>query len=289
MRQSAAASGLDEKPAHLALAFEANCGAIEVKLQLNAEDAGARAMPISRIRTFSIFVLAILGIACIIIGGLSDKDTPEHLKPWLAMAAIFGAALFGATLAMSIESFLGTEISDIRNYLFAREKFESAGDFLDTVVGEWHVYYLTVVEAGIIWKSAKYVLTRDGMQNTVRGTYDVTAPNGALRRYIIEAGLRGSSLILISRPAEGTETEAIEVIPKAINTHLGVHIGMGTLETWTGELAFTCSLYSRTPLTTGDLNQPQQHARLTDIFRRVAYAQKMYFLNPYLWGAPNSA
>lgn len=201
-----------------------------------------------RLRFIAVILLFLLGIAGVAIGLLGEhllRDTPAMVT---SMVSVFGAALFGASLSMIIEELLGTEVRDIWHYLTAKERFDSAPDYLDAVVGVWHVYYLTKANGERIWKYVTYALAKGDSGKSITGHFSVLDQHGRPRYYAIEAGVRGDSLIAVFRATSGRENDSIEVVPRMTHTHLDRHVGLQMLETWDGELGISLSLYSRDKL-----------------------------------------
>ncbi|MCC0080216.1 MAG: hypothetical protein H6899_09775 [Rhodobacter sp.] len=179
-----------------------------------------------------------------IVVGLLGKSPALNLGVPAELISVAGATLFGASLMSFIENFIGTDVSDIRKYLFKREKFESAPDYLDMIVGTWHVYYLTKKGGKVIWRSAIYKLEKNPHVNSVHGRSYIVA-DGKSRSYAIEAGIRGNSLIAVHKAETGQEDDSIEVFPSINRTYRDVHFGIQVLETWDGDLAVSYSLLSR--------------------------------------------
>ena len=68
------------------------------------------------------------------------------------------------------------------------------------------------------------------------------------RKYLIEAGLRGETMIVVNKAPAGSESDAVEMIFGVARTYSTSFIGVQILETWDGDNALTYSIYSRTPL-----------------------------------------
>jgi hypothetical protein len=202
---------------------------------------------LERLRTISVVLMLLLGIAAIIIGLMGEEESKQS-KSWVAMASIGGAALFGASLSMIIEQLLGTEIGDIRKYLLANERFDSAPDHLTTVAGIWHVYYLTKTRKKATWKYVRYVFHLADHGRSLRGAFSVEGPDSNVHTYRIEAGIRGNNLIIIFRASKGQESDAVEIVPKITNVNLEAYLGLQMLETWDGDFGVSYSIYSRRPL-----------------------------------------
>jgi hypothetical protein len=155
-------------------------------------------------------------------------------------------------LSLVIEQTLGTDVSDIRNYLLKKERFESAPDHLDAVTGEWHHYDLSKVNGKRVWQYKKFTLYRGEMNNTLGGSYVQVGPEGTTKKYMIEAGIRGGTLITTMRAAEGDEHDQIQVVPNITRTHLAGVVGLQILETWDGDLCQSYVIYCGKKLVEGD-------------------------------------
>jgi hypothetical protein len=205
-----------------------------------------------RLRVISIWLFVLLGLAAVIVGYQGSKGSADSSLFLFQMASIGGSALFGASLSLLIEQTLGTDVSDIRNYLLQKERFESAPDHLDAVTGEWHHYDLSKANGKRVWQYLKFSLFRGEMNNTLAGSYLQTGPEGNTKRYTIEAGIRGGSLITTMRAAEGDEHDQIQMIPNITRTHLTGVVGLQILETWDGDLCQSYVIYSRKKLVESD-------------------------------------
>jgi hypothetical protein len=205
-----------------------------------------------RLRTISIWLIFLLGLAAVIIGFLGSKNVDTANSFSLQLTSIIGAALFGASLSLIIEQLLGTDVGDIRNYLLQKERFESAPDHLDAVSGEWYHYDLSKDGGKRIWQTLKFTLARGEMHNTLSGAfYQEGGSTQRRRRYTIEAGVRGGTLIAIMRAAEGEEHDQIQIVPNITRTHLNAVLGVQILETWDGDLCQSYVIYSRRQLVEG--------------------------------------
>jgi hypothetical protein len=205
-----------------------------------------------RVRLISIWLFVLLGFAAVIVG-FQGSSGPAGANSFLfQMASIGGSALFGASLSLVIEQTLGTDVSDIRNYLLKKERFESAPDHLDAVTGEWHHYDLSKVNGKRVWQYKKFTLYRGEMNNTLGGSYVQVGPEGTTKKYMIEAGIRGGTLITTMRAAEGDEHDQIQVVPNITRTHLAGVVGLQILETWDGDLCQSYVIYCRKKLVEGD-------------------------------------
>lgn len=227
-------------------------------------------------RTIATVLMLLLGGLSIYIGYVQQDQGPFYELVFSAG----GAALFGASLAMIIELIMGTEIGDIRDYLMRVQKFESAPDYLDAVIGKWYGYYLTKENGTVIWKAAHYSIEKDAHGNGLHGHYEVKNDKGVKRVYQIEAGIRGGALVIFSAAEKSTEFEPIDIIPTALQTFMNVHIGVAILETWDGELALSRSMYARSPLYEGAEDTPEGQAALDKIYRNTAASKKITDLLP---------
>lgn len=230
------------------------------------------------IRLFAVVMMLLVGFLSIIIGIMADKEGSKDLFLFYTIISVGGGALFGSSLTMLIEYLMGNEITDIRNYLYKNEKFESAPDFIKVVSGLWHVYYLTMSNSDEIWKYVVYNVISEDHGNSIRGYFNVIDTKNQERKYRIEAGLRGSSMILMSKPEQGNEFVSVEVVPKIINTHLSVHPGIGFLETWNGDIAISYYLYSRQKLVENDSLSNNDFSELYKILNQSLINQKIICL-----------
>jgi hypothetical protein len=201
-----------------------------------------------RLRRFSILLLTVVGLSAVLIGLLVPKEAGTQGAVIATIVTLFGSSLFGASLPMMIEEVLGTETRDIWHYLTSNEKFDSAPDYIDTVVGVWHVYYLSKAEGQRIWKYAEYTFIKAEGGKSIGGFFNVTDQHGVDRKYVLEAGIRGDNLIVVCRASSGRENDGVEVVANATATHLSCHVGIQMLETWDGDNAVSLSIYSRKPL-----------------------------------------
>lgn len=228
-----------------------------------------------RLRLIAVVLMLLLGLAGIAIGFLGESVTGIRSGLTISMLSVFGASLFGASLTMLIEEVLGTEVKDIWQYLTARERFDSAPDYISAVVGVWHVYYVTKVGGERVWKSSTYVLTKGESGKSISGHFSVSNPHGQERTYVIEAGIRGDSLIAIARATEGKEADSVDVVPRITNTHLAAHIGTQMLETWDGEMALSTLIYSRMPIIHGDASVPENSISLDEFLLSTMKTQRI--------------
>lgn len=204
-----------------------------------------------RLRRFTTVILGVLGISLIVIGFLSKDSTLFGSAVNSEILSVLGATLFGASFLSIVDLFMGNEISDIRKYLFKKEKFESAPDHFNIIAGRWFVYYLTKKDGRIVWRLTVNDLSVDTAHNTIAGVSTVQASKKDKtpeRKYLIEAGLRGETMIVINKAPNGSESDAVEMIYGVAKTYSSCFIGVQILETWDGENALTYSIYARAPL-----------------------------------------
>ena len=229
-----------------------------------------------RWRRALVVMLLLTGILGVVIGEL----LPEGMKAWRSIATFGGSALFGASLPMIMEEFLGTETRDIWHYLTAREKFDSAPDYIDTVTGTWNVYYLTKAEGKRIWKYVRFGLAKTHGGQSIIGANMLNDAHGDMHNYTIEGGIRGRNLILIFRAKTGAEDDAVIVLPTATRTNLSVHVGLEMLETWDGDSAISLSLYSRRELLPQPPTTEADYAKLDEMLTQQMKASNIVNLAP---------
>jgi hypothetical protein len=205
-----------------------------------------------RLRAVATWLMFFLGFASILLGFEGGLNNHTVSSLWFQMATIGGSALFGASLSLLIEQLLGTDVSDIRNYLMQNEHFQSAPDHLDTVIGDWHHYDISSVKGRRVWQYLKVTLARGDMRGTLKGSFTQIGPTGRKRKYSIEAGIRGGTLITIIRSEEGDEHNQIQIVPKITRTHLNAAVGLQIMETWDGFLCASYVIYSKTKMCMGD-------------------------------------
>jgi hypothetical protein len=222
-----------------------------------------------RLRFIAIWLFVLLGLAAVVVG-FQGSNGPNATNPFLfQMASIGGSALFGASLSLLIEQTLGTDVSDIRNYLLKKERFESAPDHLDAVTGEWHHYDVSKVNGKRVWQYKTFSLYRGEMNNTLGGSYVQVGPEGATKKYMIEAGIRGGTLITTMRAAEGDEHDQIQVVPNITKIHLTGVVGLQILETWDGDLCQSYVIYCRKKLVEDDQLSAEDGAALDKILLKL--------------------
>lgn len=207
-----------------------------------------------KLRSFATVVLGLLGISLIVIGYVTrDQETlgsPINSE----ILSVLGATLFGASFLGMVDIFLGNDIADIRKYLFRKEKLESARDHFETIAGTWHVYYLTKKNGLVVWRRSINEFSIDKSHNTVGGVTRVMASEAdgtAERKYTIEAGLRGETLIVVNKAPDGSEADAVELVMGIAKTYATTFLGVQILETWDGDNAITYSVYSREKIVDG--------------------------------------
>lgn len=233
-----------------------------------------------RLRFISIWLFFLLGLATVIVGYEGSKSAAEASSFLFQMATIGGSALFGASLSLLMEQMLGTDLSDIRNYLFQKERFESAPDHLDAVVGEWHQYDISKVNGQRVWQYLKFSLSRGETNNTLSGSYSQLGPSGNSKKYTVEAGIRGGTLITVMRAAEGDEHDQIQVIPNITRTHLNGVVGLQILETWDGDVCQSCVIYCRKRLIEKDRLSADDGAQLDKILSQLMHRSGLDDLRP---------
>lgn len=202
-----------------------------------------------RIRAISVWLLFLLGLAAVALGFVGSKIPGNPNSFELQLASVVGAALLGASLSIITEQILGTDISDIRNYLLSKERIESAPDHLGVIDGGWHYYDLSLKNGQRIWQYISFSLFRGELYNTICGHWYQIGESGNRRRYSIEAGIRGGALLAIIRASEGDEHDQIQIVPFITRTHLGPVAGVQIMETWDGTLCLSYVIYSRNKLT----------------------------------------
>jgi len=94
-----------------------------------------------RLRRFTTILLGFLGVLLIVIGFLSKDSNLFGARINSEILSVLGATLFGASFLSIVDLFMGNDIDDIRQYLFRKEKFESATDHFGIIEGRWYVYY----------------------------------------------------------------------------------------------------------------------------------------------------
>jgi hypothetical protein len=204
-----------------------------------------------RLRRFTTILLGFLGVSLIVIGFLSKDSNLFGARINSEILSVLGATLFGASFLSIVDLFMGNDIDDIRQYLFRKEKFESATDHFGIIEGRWYVYYLTKKAGRIVWRLAINDFQVDPSHNTISGVATVQASerdSTPERKYLIEAGLRGETMIVVNKAPAGSESDAVEMIFGVARTYSTSFIGVQILETWDGDNALTYSIYSRTPL-----------------------------------------
>lgn len=203
---------------------------------------------IRRLRAISTLLMLLLGTAGVAFGVYAKAHNLPVDSLTLNVTSIAGSALFGASLTMFIDNILGTELMDIKSYLFKAEKFETAPEFVDQLKGRWHHYDLSEMDGKIYWQYLEVVLEKDPISNTLRGVFTNHGHDGTPQKYDVTTGYRNGSMVTFMRARDSSEKDSIEIIPGVLNAHLRAHLGMQFLETWDGNSAFTYTILSRKKL-----------------------------------------
>lgn len=232
---------------------------------------------IHRLRAISTFLMLLLGAAGIAFGIYSETQATQTDPLVVTIVAIAGSALFGASLTMFIDRMLGTELMDIKSYLFKSEKFESAPEYLGQLEGLWHHYDLSEKDGKIYWQYIVFDYDQDKVSNTLRAQIVNYGHDGSAQKYDVTAGYRNGSLVSFMRARDSSEKDSIEIIPGVLNRNLKAHLGIQFLETWDGTSAFTYSIVSRTKLVSSNkLSDDDQ----TFLFAELKRLIKTYKINP---------
>lgn len=230
---------------------------------------------IDRLRLIAVLLLFLLGLAAIGIGFISERSDAINSGLSISMLSVGGAALFGASLTMLIEYLLGTETSDIREYLLAVERFDSAPDHLTEIAGVWHVYYLSKCESGRVWKYVKYTLYLAQHGHSLAGAFQVNDVLGRKHTYSLSAGIRGDSLIVFSRPKKGKEPDSVEIVFHITADHLPSYLGIQRLITWDGSQALSYSIFTRDPLVDKPSIDPEDFEALDAELERLIERERL--------------
>lgn len=236
---------------------------------------------IERLRVVTVVLLFLLSLAAILIGFLAD-ETGAVSPLQMSMLSVGGAALFGASLTMMIEQFLGTEITDIRKYLIARERFDSAPDHLTDLVGSWHVYYLSKSESGRLWRHVEYTFHLADRGHSLKGAFNVVDDSKRRHTYTLSAGIRGDSLIIFSRATKGQEPDSAEIIFRITADHLASFLGIQKLVTWDGAQALSYTIFSRDRLVDKPSITPDDFDTLDNALEALIQRERLIDLRNYI-------
>lgn len=228
---------------------------------------------IHRLRAISTFLMLLLGAGGIAFGIYSETQSTQTDPLIVTIVSIAGSALFGASLTMFIDRMLGTDLMDIKSYLFQSEKFESAPDYLDQIAGVWHHYDLSEKDGSIYWQYIVFDYDKDKVSNTLRAQITNYGHDGTPQKYDVTAGYRNGSFVSFMRARDSSEKDSIEIIPGILNRNLKAHLGIQFLETWDGTSAFTYSIVARTKLVPSD--------KLSDSDQKFLFAELQNLIATY--------
>lgn len=232
---------------------------------------------IKRLRTFSIVLMLALGVAGIGFGIYNGAESQDGTPLLVTIISIAGSALFGASLTMFIDQVLGTDLADIKSYLFRAEKFESAPEYLRQLDGQWHHYDLSAKDGKIHWQYSLLDFHCDALSNTLRAALVDEGHLGAKHKYDLTAGYRRGSFVCFLRALDSDERDTIEIVPGMLDKQLKAHLGIIFRETWDGIPAFTYSIVARHKLVDGDLSSDTAQEFLFSEYRKL---MKIYGILP---------
>lgn len=230
---------------------------------------------IRRLRAISTLLMLLLGAAGVAFGVYAKANNLPVDSLTVNVVSIAGSALFGASLTMFIDRILGTELLDIKSYLFKTEKFETAPDFIDQLKGLWHHYDLSEMDGEIYWQYLELALEKDPVSNTLRGVFTNHGHDGTPQRYDVTTGYRNGSMVTFMRARDSSEKDSIEIVPGVLNAHLRAHLGMQFLETWDGNSAFTYTILSRKKLVENTKLTQDDQEKIFKELRKLIDVQKI--------------
>jgi hypothetical protein len=184
-------------------------------------------------------LLFAVGVAILIIG---VQLANARLSTILSSG---GSALAGAALGLVIAQFFQSDLQLLAALLTKSERFKSEATEARVCSGLWHVYYSSMMDGAKRWFHAIYRLDFLEATGELQGSFVVRYDGVRRRRYVLEAGIRGKSLVLFSKCETGNEPAAVEIVSNATSTHIHCLCGVQLLESWDGQWIVSSSLFSR--------------------------------------------
>lgn len=201
-----------------------------------------------RRQSYAFLVAALAAASVLIILGAQA----EHTHPlWSRLLITMGSSGFGTCFGLVIGTVTGASAvtrikelveSTVDSSLLAEE---SALDRFRTVV---HHYLKTRVAGKSVWRYRTLDFSRVSPKGKLFASLNVRGPDSQPHSYLLEGYLVSERLVVIQRPAAGTEHPAIHVYPFAGQRFRDVIVGTVYLQSWDGDELETEALMSFVPL-----------------------------------------
>ena|ERR1700730_6994781 len=234
-----------------------------------------------------IWSLLLLGLALTGIGVLiaSQQNTATG-RVVAALASSVAGGLIGAVSTIIVSGRAeSTALAEVREMLSATtaSNFFSRDLLLNPLRRPWHHYRITQVDGIPVWRYCVYHFEQASSIGTIATTVDYINPRGLDKHtYSVEAGVRGSRLIMIDRRLEGEEAPIIQVYPDMLRGFQSIHCGVVFVQTWDGNHVITPGILSDSPLigtlTEGTVQSADDGKLLNEQWQRHFFTDNSSFL-----------
>jgi hypothetical protein len=201
-------------------------------------------------------VMTALGISYSIVSNGPANQHPSLSGEIVGGVLIsFGSAIVGAVVSTFVTRQTGQDLlEDIRSVIAnsLECKFTSTEDTLAPIRHDWFHYHVTGVQNHYIWRHDIYRFRHSASVASLVANIVVKDDSPGMRhQYRLEAGVRGTRLIIIQTRIDGNELPVIQVYPDMAESFRSTHCGIILNQDWDGHNIISKSILSRTRLIAG--------------------------------------
>jgi hypothetical protein len=173
-----------------------------------------------------------------------------------SLLSTMGAGLIGAVLAILVAQYLEmSSVERLRDMLDGAllNDFRSSDTDVEQLRRPVHRYYATIVDGAYGWRAWIYHFEgSDGVGSLVTRV-EQADEFGVTRRYRVEAGVRGTRLVIFGMRLGGHEGISVSVYPGLLGAFRQYHCGVSILQSFDSVDVITRTIISLEPLVETEL------------------------------------